>query len=260
MVAKGVQALSVMVSAALLVCFWPSLMHNISRLYETFFLQVHYEYVGLFDPIYQKQVSWGLKNICLKEYATSQVNDFLDHIEDFEKKTIWIHRNKLTEEAHIGEYHFIIKSEKKEGFFANLFSMGMAVNVWNNAHWVRNMGIPVLKPVALLEKRKWNSAHTFIVYLYEGRDCEKELERDQSFFSGVKDLQKLLVDRHVIHHDFRLRNILVLEDQSLQLIDIDKIHKYPRNSYVFRERMNREVRKFNDNLASHSQTTKRLEI
>ncbi len=249
-----------MLLSLLVGCFWPSLMHNLSRLYETLFVQFHYEYTGLFDSAYQKKISWGLKNICSKEYATFQVNDFLENIEDYEKRTIWIHRNKLTEDAHVGGYHFIVKSEEKKGFFSNLFSMGMAVNIWNNAHWARDIGVPVLKPVALVEKRKWNSVHTFIVYLYEGKDCEKEFANDQSFFGEVEVLQKLLMTKQVIHHDFRLRNILLLEDQSLQLIDIDKIHRYPRNSYVFRERMKREVRKFNANLVDHNQTTKRLEI
>lgn len=241
--------------------FWPSLMHNVSKLYEALFLEVHYEYVGLLDEGYQKELSWGQKIFCVNEYATKEVWTFLHDIERSKyKKTLWEHRGKLTEEAEFAGNHFIVKSAEKQGLFRNIFSMGMGVNVWNNANWAKKMGLPVLKPVALVEKRSLTKTKSFVVYLFEGEECEKAIKRSDAFFAKIEELKNLLQAKHVIHHDFRLRNMVLLEDGSLQFIDIDKLHWYPPTSYVFKERLKREVRKFNSNYLEKTDSTKRLKI
>jgi hypothetical protein len=260
MALRGLKLLTTLFLGGVLFYFWPSLMHNVSRLYEALFLEVHYEYVGLFDQKYQKELSWGHKIFCLDEYATKDVLAFLHDIEESKyKKVLWDHRGKLTEEAEFLGNHFIVKSAEKEGFFRNIFSMGMAVNVWNNAHWAKKMSLPVLKPVALVEKRSLSQTKTFIVYLFEGEVCEKAIKVSEEFFPKVQELKMLLGEKHVIHHDFRLRNMVLLEDGTLQFIDIDKLHWYPCNSHVFKQRLKREVSKFNLNVVEKTDSTQRLQ-
>ncbi|MBM3192749.1 MAG: hypothetical protein FJZ59_00760 [Chlamydiae bacterium] len=245
----------------LLVYFWPSLMHNVSRMYEALFLEVHYEYTGLFDESVQKELSWGQKIFCLNEYATNEVWTFLHDIERSKyKKVLWDHRGKLTEEAEFAGNHFIVKSATKVGFLRNIFSMGMGVNVWNNANWAKHMGMPVLKPVALVEKRSLFETKSFIVYLFEGEVCEKAIKTSEAFFPKIEELKTLLAKKHVIHHDFRLRNMVLLEDGSLQFIDIDKLHWYPCNSHVFKQRLKREVYKFNLNVVEKTDSSQRLKV
>lgn len=260
MVAKGLRVVGVVSVSLLLMCFWHSLMHNFSRIYEALFIEAHYEYVGLSDQKYYKELSWKEKIFCLDEYANESVMEFLHNVEKSKaKRVLWDHRGKLTEEALFNGNHFIVKSGESKGFFRNLFSMGMAVNVWNNAHWARERGVPVLKPVALIEKRAWNKTKTFVVYLFEGKVCEKELKKSEDFFPKVQAIKNLLTEKKVIHHDFRLRNMVLLDDGTIQFIDIDKLHWYPRNSHVFRERLEREVRKFNENLIEMTGSSKRLQ-
>ncbi len=247
--------------AALFYSFWPSLMHNLSRVYETFFIETQYDYVGLLDPKIKKEASWSTKILCKEEYATPNFLEFLKDIEDSNiKKTLHNHRGKLTEKFVIDEIPFVVKSTERTGVFANLISMGTGITVWNNAHWAIKRGIPVMKPVALVEKREWNKTKSFVVYLYEGKQCETEFKENEEFFPKVYELTKLLEKNQVIHHDFRLRNIVLLDDGTLQFIDIDKLHYYQKNSHVFKQRLKREVKKFNLNLVEQSNTTKRLEL
>ena len=258
---KRLQALSLICICTLFYSFWPSLMHNLSRVYETFFIEAQYEYVGLLDVKIKKDSSWALKILCHEEYATPEFFEFLHHIEESNlKKTLHNHRGKLTEKFLFGETPFVVKSTERKGVFANLISMGTGVTVWNNAHWAVEKGIPVLKPVALVEKRLWNKTKSFVVYLYEGKQCETEFKENEEFFPKVFELTKLLQEKKVIHHDFRLRNIVLLDDGSLQFIDIDKLHYYQKKSHVFNQRLKREVKKFNLNLVEQSNTRKRLEI
>ena len=259
MVAKGLQTLTAICAGVLLFCFWPSLMHNVSRVYEALFLDAHYEYIGLFDKEYQKELSWKQKIICLNDYADSAMLDFLQSIETAPgKKVLHDHRGKLTEKFSFSGRHFVVKSATRDGFFRNLLAMSMGVNVWNNIHWAQKMGVPVMKPVALVEKRKWNQTTSFVVYLFEGKVCENEFKEREGFFPKIQELKELLSQKHVIHHDFRLRNIVLLDDGSLQFIDIDKLHWYKTSSHVFKQRLKREVKKFNLNLVEQSTSTKRL--
>ena len=249
MVAKGLQILSAIGAGLLLFCFWPSLMHNVSRVYEALFLEIHYEYVGLFDQKYQKELSWKQKIICEKNYADESMLEFLHQVETFkDKKVLHDHRGKLTEKVSFSENHFVVKSAERKGFFRNLLAQGMGVNVWNNAHWALEMGVPVMKPIALVEKREWNKTKSFVVYLFEGKVCENEFKLAEDFFPKVQELKELLSKKNVIHHDFRLRNIVILDDGTLQFIDIDKLHWYKRSSHVFKHRLKIEVKKFNLNL------------
>jgi hypothetical protein len=236
-------------------------MHNFSRLYELAFLEAHYNYDLLFDSTCYKELTYGDKIICKSKFANNEVLNFLHDVDDSKcKKVLWDHRGKLTEEAKFGDHHFIVKSAEKKGFLRNLFCMGMGVNVWNNANWASKIGLPVLKPVAMIEKRKWNFTKTYIVYEYEGRVCEKELKVRPEFFPKVEDMRKLLNEKNAIHHDFRLRNMVVLEDGTLQFIDIDKLHVYPNKSIVFKSRLKREVYKFNLNMYEDLHSDRRLKV
>ncbi len=238
--------------------FSHSILHNLARVYQKLYAVVHYDYKALYNENCKKEVTWNRKIFCLNEFASDQVLEFLRHIEESEKNVICLKRKRSVEESFFGEEKVVVKSMEFSGFFANLFRMGMGVNVWNNAELAKKLGVPVLKPLALVEKRKWNKSKTFIVYKFEGRACEKEILKSEDWFYKIQGLQKLLTKKHLIHDDFRLKNIVLLQDGSLQLIDIDKFHEYPSNSVIFSARMKREVRKFNQNLLENIKTIKKL--
>lgn len=240
--------------------FWvsESLMHNISRGYQKLFAVMHYDYKGLSDSDCRKELSWKEKIFCKEGFANDETMSFLHNVEDRLKNSISQKRKPSVEETFLGDTRVIIKSMEFPGFFSNLFRMGMGVNVWNNALMANQVNIPVLKPIALVEKRSWNKTKTFVVYLFEGKVCDREIRKSEDWFSKIQDLIERLDKKCLIHDDLRIKNMVLLNDGRIQLIDIEKIHTYPRNSPVFQARMYREVRKFNQNLTENSNTTKRL--
>lgn len=218
-------------------------MHNLMCAYRKMYVCTHYEYAGLNDSNYKKELSWGKKIICKSEYAADEVMDFLQTLEKKENGNIlWKQDERFVEEDFLAGRKVIIKTIESSGFFSNLFQMGAVVNIWNNAHHAKSDGIPVLKPVALVEKRSLKGTNASIIYLYEG------IVADQTKLSGVLDLQMLLFQKHITHHDFHLRNIVILEDGAVQLIDLDKMHWYPRYSYLFSYKMKKEKRRFSRDL------------
>ncbi len=249
-----------LVCVGIFAYFSKSLGHNISRGYQKLYAVMHYNYEGLFDSDCKKELSWKEKIFCKKEFASNEVMTFLRNIDESEKKSISQNRKRNVDETLFGDKRVVIKSMEFSGFFSNLFRMGMGVNVWNNASAATQMGIPVLKPVALIEKRSLNKTKTFIVYLLEGKVCEKAIKESEDWFSKIQDLTDLLNKKHFIHDDLRIKNMVLLDDKRVQLIDIDKMHLYPRNSPIFQARMKREVRKFNQNLCENSKTDKRLKL
>jgi hypothetical protein len=219
--------------------------------YRQLFMITHYEYVGLCEEAYQKELSWKKKIICVNEFAGAEMLAFLRQIEESDlKKTLGEYPDRRLEEVVFGEDHFIVKSTQIKGIFINLLRMGTAVNIWNHAHYARKMGIPVLRPVALVEKREINSTKTFVVYLREGEVCEKQVMQ-ASFLEKVAQLRGQLRQKYVTHHDFYVRNIVMLEDGSLQLIDIDKMHWYPKHSYLYSKKCQVEERRFKRDLTTN---------
>lgn len=238
--------------------FWHSISHNLARGYQKLYAVLHYDYQALYDTDCKKEATWNQKIFCLEEFANEEVMNFLRNIEEKEKNIICLKRKRSVEESFLGEEKVVVKSMEFKGFFANLFRMGMGVNVWNNAHLAKNLHIPVLKPLALVEKRAWNQTKTFIVYKFEGKACEEEIRKSDDWFSKIQALEKLLTKKLLVHDDFRIKNMVLLDDQSVQFIDIDKLHAYPSKSLVFRARMRREVRKFNQNLLENGYLAKKL--
>ena len=239
---------------------WHFCMYDLAKLYELLFLIFQYDYIGVHELQYRKELSWREKIICFDRYATDEMMAVLRDIEKIPSQKMLSHReNRETKEIDLLGRHCVLKSGVQKGFFKPLFSMGLGIDIWNNAQWLKKKGFPVLTPIAMIEKRKWNHTESFVVYLYEGVICEDELKQRDHFFPQIQEIEKKLYQEGVIHHDFRLRNMVILEDGRVQLIDIDKVHWYPRNSCVFYQRMKREVRKFNKNMALETGYTGQIE-
>ncbi len=203
------------------------------------FVIAHYDYFGIGDSSYVNELTWKKKIFCAKEYANGKLMQFCRDIDLPRNSQIaWKHWERTGEIIEFAGKKMVVKTIELKGFAANLFRLGTGVQIWNNAHHAKADGIAVLKPVALIEERAWNQTRTSIIYLYEGEVCTKEN------VAKIEILQKFLFQKRVAHHDFYLRNIVELEDGTLQLIDIDKMHWYPKYSYLFILKMRDENRKF----------------
>ncbi len=221
------------------------------KLYEKMFFITQYDYAGLFSLDYRKELSWKEKIFCLEEYADESMMKILHKIEDNkERNPLRVTKWNTTEEFVVSGRHFVIKSREKMGVMGNLFRMGLGVTIWNNAAWAKEKGIPVLKPIALVEKRSWNQSNSFVIYLYEGRSCREELSRYNEWCPKIEALKELLYQTGVIYHDFHIGNLVRLEDGKIQFIDIDRLSFCPqkRFSWGFCERMRCEIKKFDSDI------------
>jgi hypothetical protein len=190
-----------------------------------------YGYVGINDPEVVKKLSRAEKIFCKKEYATEEMMQFLSEMEAKNREILWANFERVGSQVFLDGHHFIVKSIELKGYLPNLLRMNGATHVWNVAHYVKAKGVPVLKPIALVEKRAFSETRGWVVYLFEGKICNKSID-----FTKIKELRDLLQKKKIAHHDLFLRNIVTLDDGSLQLIDIDKMHIYPGYSYVFRKK------------------------
>ena len=212
------------------------------------FLIGQYDYAGLFSENYRKELSWKEKIFCAERYTTEPMMKILHNVENQEEReTLQAAKGISTEKFSVSGETFVIKYSEYRGFIKNLLRMGLGVNIWNNAHWAKEKGIPVLKPVALIEKREWNKTKSFVIYLYEGKSCRRELAWYKEWLPKIQEAEQLLYRKGVVHHDFHIGNVLILEDGSLQFIDIDRLSWMPRGlfSYVLCERRKCAVSRFN---------------
>lgn len=237
---------------------WHSLTHNFARVYEQMFLCGNYDYFPLYEKDYLCKGSRSHKIFCKKEFATPEMFDILEHYEDIYLHVLQCHRGITTRDFTINGQKFVIKSAHQRGFLKHLLFMSRAVNICNNGIWANNEGIKTLKPVALIENRGWLNSGSAVVYLFEGIPLGELLVQRPELFPKVDRLIQDLIDKSIIHHDFHIYNFVVLEDNSVQLIDIDKLHQYPFSSYIFHKRLSREIRKFNKRVVQDTVAPQRL--
>lgn len=237
---------------------WHSLMHNLSRFYETAFVIYHYDYKKIGEKGFSFQGSKNHKILVDETYATPKMVEFLEKIDQVQKRLIWARRGSVTEELYVDGIHVVVKTHTIHGVLTNLLFMSRGVGIWNNAQMAREKNIPVMKPIAFVEWRTPTSCKSSIVYLYEGKVCEEEFRAGRPIIHKVEEMCDYLLKNRIVHHDFRLRNMVIYEDDHISFIDIDKIHWYPNNSYVFRRRMKREVNKFNQNIEESMNSSERL--
>ena len=144
-----------------LVWNWTCAMFILSNVYKTAFFVARYDYDALFEEECEKELSWGKKIFCLKEYANDSMMRVLHELEEPQnKKALQIHPKRITERGEIGGKTFVVKRGQLNGCMHNILVMGLGVNIWNNANWMDQKKIPVLRPIALVEKRKWNKTET----------------------------------------------------------------------------------------------------
>lgn len=216
----------------------------IDSAYHWMWSSFHYGYEGIDSADYVKTLSYSEKIVCHKDYYDQAMREFLGGNGGGEKTLLNLRSSRRTESVWIGEKRYVIKTGTKKGFFANLLTMGLGVEIWNNAYRARELGIPTLKPIAFCEKRTPVYSESVILYLWEGVCGNKAIKERSDFLPFVDTLLDILQKTSVLQVDFRLKNIVVLSDNTLQLIDIDAMHQYPKYSFIFHKRLTHEIKSY----------------
>ncbi len=112
-----------------------------------------------------------------------------------------------------------------------------AGRAWYYAHYLLRIGIPTIKPIALLEKRKsfWRG-QAYLIAEYQGgtRGCRffrEEFEPDsnwQQVAGAIANIILRLKQAKLSHSDLHVGNMLILNRQPY-LIDLDHMRQHPLN-------------------------------
>lgn len=203
-----------------------SLVNFLSHFYELYFRIRHYGYEEIDNKNYERKLGFGKKLLCSKEYFCDEMQAFLSD-ENRTGTFLSSHSGKRTEQVTIGGMPFIVKTHKYDGFWQNLFVQGRGVEIWNNAHLARRQGLQTLKPVALIEEKKWNSSTSVVVYLMEGES------KDAISLATLDKLVKKMRGLRFLMRDFSVENIIFLEGDIPELIDIGRLFQYPKCSLIY---------------------------
>jgi len=240
--------------------------HILSSAYELVFILSDYQYeipikisktkfynLAPFQGYKQSKIevftnlSYGKKTFCLKEDYTNEMMEFLADKGDFKREILHRKKRKITEKVVIGNQVYIVKRHGVKGFFKNLFTMSRGVHIWNRAHKIKSFEIPVFTPVALVEKRTWNQSESFVLYKMRGKEAAKNKQMLDRAIPSILTMLKKMVCHNIIHPDFRPNNLILHENGSVSMIDIDHLSIYPSYSYVYQQRVKEMVAFFQKN-------------
>lgn len=112
---------------------------------------------------------------------------------------------------------------------------------WNNALLLKKLGIPAIKPVALIERRFGclKGVAYLIAEYQDGILASDYFAKDSPFadhfeqaIHSLSDLIKQMQKQRVVHDDFKLNNILIV-DHAAFLLDLDHMVHFKRSSKKF---------------------------
>ena len=150
-----------------LLFYGQSLLCNISEGYEKVCFIMQYDYAGLHEKGYVKDLSWGKKILCREKYHSPEMMELLRGIENVPIQRLKGNPGRIVGKFAFQGNTFVVKCATQKGIFYNFFRIGAGIDIWNNAHWMKREGISVLEPVALVEKRGFRKVCTFVVYTQE---------------------------------------------------------------------------------------------
>jgi hypothetical protein len=213
----------------------------LSRLYEGAFFYFHYNYLGLNEEGYYKEVSYAEKIVCLADDFSKEM---VECLRNERSDGTWVfseRKNMKTYWIELKGKQYVVKRHIQRGFFKNIMQMGKCVSIWNNLEWAKKRGVSVVTPIAFYEKRNGNCVETKVVYRFEEKRSDDTL--DENIFKKTYFITNELRKANVVHADLRRRNIVYSnKEDQLKLIDVELMHYYPKGSYVCRKRLNKEER------------------
>ncbi|MFP6805932.1 MAG: lipopolysaccharide kinase InaA family protein [Pseudomonadales bacterium] len=130
------------------------------------------------------------------------------------------------------------------------FRRSRARQSWGNAHRMEFLGIPALRPIAMIEKRigPITSTAYLITEFIEGPDaldCLKDMENPNGELESLTDILRQLIAVQISHGDLKATNFLMAEDGPV-LIDLDGMTEH-RTEESFKAAFGRDLSRFMEN-------------
>jgi tRNA A-37 threonylcarbamoyl transferase component Bud32 len=128
------------------------------------------------------------------------------------------------------------------------FRRSRAWQSWSNAHRMEFLGIPALKPIALIENRVGPLRTTayLITEFIEGPDASEILRGDaDDALQAISAILHELSDARISHGDLKATNF-VMTDGGPVMVDLDGMKEH-KNRQTFEQAFVRDLRRFMDN-------------
>lgn len=215
----------------------------------------------------QKKSFWHFL-ICDKEFYNEKTVDFFNNLDFYIQNYAKLffkkaHRDTTTVAVvPISSQQFVVKRYNVKGFWhalKNCLRKSQALKSWENCHYLIKLGIPTVKPIAIMEKRFGPFRRTtyFISEYIEGiRGCDyfgrnaKPLAEWGQVIENIKTILKKMFAAHIVHSDFQYGNILIADNIPL-LLDLEHIRIY-HNNRLFRKAFQKDIKHFISFMESNS--------
>lgn len=206
--------------------------------------------------------------ICGAKYYDANMQYFLQNVNTLlEQSKRPFFKDDLRGSTKIGTVEFnsklyVIKRYNQKGLwhsFKKMFRQSRALRSWINSFYLATIGIATPQPVAVIINHfgPWRGTTYFITEFAPGiRGCDffaagkVATSEWPPIIANIVAMTAKLKAAHVIHDDYQYGNILVQGTTPL-LLDLDHMHVYSRNSWLFRYRFRKDLQHFLNFLASN---------
>ncbi len=193
--------------------------------------------------------------VCERSAYTAELADLMKQPDRF------IERGKVLKDGnsatvalvHLPDRSLVVKRYNMKNPWHGLrraFRNSRAWHSWGNAHRMEFLGIPSLKPIALIENRLGPirvSAYLITEYI-EGPDaleCLRDMDNPNGELELLADILHKLSEVRISHGDLKATNFVMAEAGPV-LIDLDGMKEH-RSQQSFEQAFGRDLRRFMEN-------------
>jgi tRNA A-37 threonylcarbamoyl transferase component Bud32 len=216
--------------------------------------------------------SWSRRCVYIRQYHSAELLTLLANPEQFFKKNageILKDGNSSTVmRISIGNRDMVIKRYNIKGFFHWLRRMlkpSRAANAWGYANQLALFGITTAKPIAFIEYRilGLRTRSYFIMEAITGYDAKLVIDNGSlnqgQFIKHITQLFNKFKMLKLIHGDLKISNILLNQNNTPVIIDLDGIKQYHSMTLLHRawqKEKKRFLTNFQHNQALYQQFVK----
>ncbi|MBS0586066.1 MAG: hypothetical protein JSR76_07210 [Verrucomicrobia bacterium] len=224
------------------------LLRKISHIYQYGYWCWNMEYSGLGSEEIAYSFTREYRFLCQKDSYSPEWEEILSTLPkklESEGRILQKHPySRTTYLLTIGGKPYVVKaSHKKPKLYCLLFPSRYSRIAWNNAKLSRKLGLPAFTPTALVEFGQGLQVTSYLIYPFLGTTLVERPSSEEWLYKLQETIDKQK-ELHLIHPDFRPTNVVLLEDGSIQYIDIDEMHRYSAYSYLFLARLKKEIKRF----------------
>lgn len=206
--------------------------------------------------------------ICYEKYFTASMQEFLCAPDRYlDSSPHFFFKSTASDTTTVGMVvldgkEFVVKRYNIKSFshfLRKFWRQSNATRTWKNTHYLQQVGISTLTPVAVVEQRIAGllRGKAYFISEYVNGVCgvdyfaakNKPTLQWQKVMQNIVAMMQQMYQAKIEHHDLQWCNILIVDDQPL-LLDLDHMKVHKRNNGLYRRVWRRDVEHFKELLAA----------